>query len=221
MCESVTGYLSLTATDTKKCKVLKDFSYRGQQLLAYDQYKCISGDVIELEPSEAKELQSKGLVSAYPAADRFKCGPEGITGWRPWNNNYGAATCDWNGRAGLDLFDDCLIRIAYLGSIGGVQLCPGLDLSAADGSIYFPFGAIRALGGYHCEDDREPVAGFRIYLDELAPQTRGDSNPINGANVKVWLESNWFSLGSPSATQPWLYLPVQGSGFEIYSLDRR
>jgi hypothetical protein len=114
-----------------RCVVLKPFSYHGQQLLARDLFKHIDADVIELEAAEAIELQTKGLVAAYPRADRFKCGPQGVTGWRPWSKDYAAPTHDWEGRGGLDVFDDCFIRIAYIGSIGATQLCPGLTLSAA------------------------------------------------------------------------------------------
>jgi hypothetical protein len=75
-----------------KCVVLKPFVYRGQGLLARDQFKHIDADVIEVKAAEAKELQSKGLVAAYPRADRLKCGPEGVTGWRPWSKDYAAPT---------------------------------------------------------------------------------------------------------------------------------
>ena len=47
--------------------------------------------------------------------------------------------------ASLDAFDDCLVRISCLG-IGATQLCAGLNLSAGDEPIYFPFGAIRGSG---------------------------------------------------------------------------
>jgi hypothetical protein len=83
--------------DLKQCQVFKNFVHRGRKLFAFDRYKGIVGDCIELEAAEAKELQSQGLVSAVPAADRFKCGPEGIRGWRPWNKDYHAATHDWHG----------------------------------------------------------------------------------------------------------------------------
>jgi hypothetical protein len=152
-----------------KCIVLKPFTHRGQGLLARDQFKHVDADVIELEAAEAKELQSKGLAAAARPADRFKCGSDGITGWRPWAKNYAAPTHDWEGRGGLDAFDDCMVRVSYIGPISAIQLCPGLSLSAADEPIYFPFGWVRALGGYHCEDDPQPVGSLRVYLDELAP----------------------------------------------------
>jgi hypothetical protein len=163
--------------DVKQCQVLKNFIHRGRELFAFDSFKHIDADVIELEAAEARQLQSQALVSAVPAADRFKCGPEGIAGWRPWFKNYGAPTHDWEGRGGLDVFDDCFIRIAYIGSIGATQLCPGLLLSAADQPIYFPFGAIRAFGRYHCEDDPEQFGVIRIYLDELAANPAGEVTP--------------------------------------------
>jgi hypothetical protein len=155
--------------DLKKCVVLKPFVHRGQQVHSRDSFKHIDADVIELEPAEAKGLQKEGLVSALPAADRLKCGPPKVTGWRPWNQSWNAPAYDWNGRGGLDGFDDCLVRIAYLG-FGGVQLCPGLIFTAADNPIYFPFGWLRvSASGYHCEDDPHPVGVFRVYLDEFGP----------------------------------------------------
>jgi hypothetical protein len=162
--------------DTKACQVIKDFTHRGQLLHRFDRFKGHRGDSIELPAAEAKELQARGLVAAFPAADRFKCGPEQITGWIPWNRNYGAPSTDWNGRGGLDFFDDCLIRISYLGRIGGIQLCPGLILSATDPSIYYPFGAIRP-NPYHCEDDAQPTGLIKLYLDEFSPAFEHQQQP--------------------------------------------
>jgi hypothetical protein len=75
---------------------------------------------------------------------------------------------NWEGRGGLDLFDDCMVRISCIAS-SGTQLCPGLILSAADAPVYLPFGLVRALGRYHCEDDPEHIGVIRVYLDEFAP----------------------------------------------------
>jgi hypothetical protein len=155
--------------DVKKCVVLKPFIHRGRDLFAFDRFKHIDADVIEVEAAEAKELYSKGLVDALPAAGRFKCGPKGIVGWRPWAKNYLAPTHDWEGRRGLDVFDDCLVRISCIGSIGGTQLCPGVILAAGDSPIYLPFGLVRALGQYHCEDDPEQLGVIRVHLDEFSP----------------------------------------------------
>jgi len=99
-----------------RCVVVKSFVYRGQQLVARDQFKHIEADVIELEAAEARELQTKGLVAAYPAADRLRCGPD-VTGWRPWRKEYAAPKHDWNGNP-LDSFDDCLLRISSVNPIG-------------------------------------------------------------------------------------------------------
>jgi hypothetical protein len=132
---------------------------------------------IELEAAEAKELQTQSLVSASPAADRFKCGPDEITGWRPWFKNYAAPTHDWVGRGGLDVFDDCMVRISRIG-FGATQLCPGLILSVGDSPIYLPFGLVRAsASGYQCEDDAQPIGRFRIYLDELAATPTEEVTP--------------------------------------------
>src|SRR5258708_21966205 len=141
--------------DVKKCVVLKSFVHRGRQLVARDQFKHVDADVIEVESAEAKELQAKGLVAAYPAADRFRCGQDEITGWRPWNKSWNAPTHDWEGRGGLDAYDDCMVRISCIGS---TQLCPGVILS--DEPIYFAFGAIRSTR-YHCEDDPEQTGVIR------------------------------------------------------------
>jgi hypothetical protein len=154
--------------DLKKCVVLKPFTHRGQKLHPRDAFKHVDADVIELEAGEARELQAKGLISVFPPADRLRCGPQRIIGWRPWNRSWNAPSHDWHGRGDLDQFDGCLVRIAFVG-FGSVQLCPGLSLSATDNPIYFPFGWLRAsASGYHCEDDSRPVGVFRVYLDEFA-----------------------------------------------------
>ena len=141
-------------------------------VFAFDRYKGIAGDCIELEAAEAKQLQNQGLVSVVPAADRFKCGPEEITGWRPWAKDYLAASTDWEGKTDLTIFDDCMVKISYLG-IGAIQLCAGLLLSAANEPIYFPFGAIRR-SQYHCEDDPGQLGVIRVYLDEFARALEGE-----------------------------------------------
>jgi hypothetical protein len=153
--------------DSKKCVVLKPFLHRGQQLRSRDFFKRIDADVIELEAAEAKDLQGRGLIAAHPAADRLRCGPEQITGWRPWAKSYSAASTDWQGRD-LTGFDDCLVRISCIA--GATQLCSGLTLSAGEEPIYFPFGLIRAIGGYYCEDDVEQRGTLKIHLDEMASE---------------------------------------------------
>jgi hypothetical protein len=79
-------------------------------------------------------------------------------------------THDWEGRGGLDVFDDCMVRVGIVGSrFGGEGICAGLSLSAGDDPVYLPFGLIRARGGYHCEDATEQLGTIRVYLDEWAP----------------------------------------------------
>jgi hypothetical protein len=69
--------------DVKACQVLKNFTYHGQQLYAFDRFKGLRGDSIEVEAAQAKELQRRGLVAAHPAADRFKIGQ--YVAWKPWD----------------------------------------------------------------------------------------------------------------------------------------
>jgi hypothetical protein len=173
------GGLKVTAwPDVKRCLVTKNFTYRGRALFAFDRFKGINADSIELEAGpELRELVKGGLVAAYPPADRFRCGPQGITGWRPWAKIVGP-THDWEGRGGLDVFDDCMVRVGIVGPrFRREGICAGLSLSAEDDPVYLPFGLIRARGGYHCEDDTEQLGTIRVYLDEWAPSPVEESIP--------------------------------------------
>lgn len=146
-----------------KCVVLKPFVYRGRQLLARDQFKHIDADVIELQAGEAKELQSKGLIAAHPAADRFKIGQ--CVGWKLWVPIKGT-DCVNPAQGDPSIFDECWVRVAING--GAMVVCPGLIMSSADGSFYLPFHYVRA-GRYWVEDEPFGPGNYKVYLDEFAP----------------------------------------------------
>jgi hypothetical protein len=112
-----------------KCAVLKSFTHRGRQLLARDLFKYIDADVIEVEAGEARQLQAQGLLSASPAADRFKIGQ--YVGWKPWAPIKGT-DCVNPAQGDPSIFDECWVRVQVNG--GSMVVCPGLIMSSADGS---------------------------------------------------------------------------------------
>jgi hypothetical protein len=123
--------------DIKRCQILKDFTHRGRELFAFDRYKGIAGDVIELEAAEAKQLQAQGFVSAHPAADRFKIGQ--YPAWKPWAP---IRLIDCDPRVGdPTIYDECWVRVQVNG--GPMAVCAGLVMRWTDGSFYLPFHYIR------------------------------------------------------------------------------
>jgi hypothetical protein len=161
-------------SDRKICLAVKAFTHEGRELLPADHFHARNADSLELEAAEARELQQKGLVVAQPAADRYKISYRGApadkfwTGYRPWNQQWNAPSVDWHGRTGLDEFDNCLVRITFLGTVGAVQLLTGLTLSPGV-ELYYPFGFVRGNSTGYCVEG-EPARGqsFRVFLDEFA-----------------------------------------------------
>jgi hypothetical protein len=159
--------------DRKTCIAIKPFVHRGQQSQPADRLHARNADSLELDVTEARELQQKGLITAIPAVDRYKItfagsGDRFWAGYRPWNMKWSSPSVDWHGRTGLDEFDNCLVRITFLGTVGAVQLLPGLTLSPGV-EIYYPFGFVRSDSTGYCVEG-EPARGqlFRVFLDEFA-----------------------------------------------------
>jgi hypothetical protein len=183
--------------DVKLCETLRDFTHQGKQLRArkfrrattseesvlraappgyrpakiHDAGVDEPADRIELSPEQARKLQAEGLVVVLsPRADRYRCGPREIVGWRPWDsprrNTQDEVRTD--GRPALTLFDEVMVRVQILGlSWSGLQVCDGLIVQAGT-ELYLPFGLVRA-SRYITEVDPLSAATYLVYLDELSP----------------------------------------------------
>jgi len=103
-----------------------------------------------------------GFISALPHADRYRIGE--YPAWIPWTQPEGSPI-GWEGKPDPS-FDDCLVRIAVSGGIGGTQLFPGVILYPGE-SVYVPFGHVCA-GSYRV-DGEEGRGIYTVFLEEPNP----------------------------------------------------
>jgi hypothetical protein len=126
--------------DTKTCTVLRDFMHDGQMVFKENHWKFVEADILKLPPEEARRFGKEGLVSVSPRADRFKIGPEGVTGWRPWEKPEEQSSADvWK------FYDTVWVPVRVNSRC--FQLTYGLLLNRGD-ELYLPFWSVMALGYY-------------------------------------------------------------------------
>jgi hypothetical protein len=153
------------------CTVVKDFVYEGRPVFARrfswatpeKKGEDVLADVLELnDPAKVKELMKAGFISALPHADRYRIGE--YPAWIPWTPPKDLPT-DSQGKPDSS-FDDCLVRIAVAGSVGGTQLFPGVILYPGE-FVYVPFGHVRSSS--YRVDGEVGCGTYTIFLEEPNP----------------------------------------------------